>query len=282
MASLWILVSCVCFAAMTAVIKYSSVKINLFEIVFYRSVINLAIMGALIIIKKQSFKTSYFKGHFVRSSMGMLAMMMGFYALIQLPIATATSLTYTNPIFQTIIAFFQNQRKTSLALIASVLFGFIGCLILLNPKLSGLNHIAILVGIMSGLFTALAYFNVNKLIRAGETNLLVVFYFSLICSGFSLLCILLGSGFSPLQLDDLGMIVLIGLFGSIGQVALTHAYGHGNPIVVGTLSYSQIIFAAVLGYLIFAETISLFSVLGIVFILMAGLLSLLNSRKAKS
>lgn len=282
MASLWILVSCIFFAAMTAVIKLTSVKISLFEIVFYRSVINLFIMGSLIIIKKQSFKTPNFKGHFVRSTVGMIAMFMGFYALIQLPIATATSLTYTNPIFQTIIAFFQNRRKISIALIASVLLGFMGCLILLNPKLSGLNHVAIMIGIMAGLFTALAYFNVNKLIRAGESNLLVVFYFSLICSVFSLIGIMLGDGFSALELQDMLMILLIGIFGSVGQVTLTQAYGHGNPVVVGTLSYSQIIFAAILGYLIFSETISLYSVLGIILILMAGMVSLLNSRKAKS
>lgn len=279
MASLWILVSCIFFAAMSAVIKYSAVKVSLFEIVFYRSLINLVIMSGLIVIKKQTFKTKNFKGHFTRSTIGMIAMLMGFYALVHLPLATASSLTYTNPIFQTIIAFFQNTIKVTKALILTVILGFLGCLILLNPKLSGLDHTAIIVGIAAGFFTALAYFNVGKLIRAGESGLLVVFYFSLICSIFSFLLILLDGGFSWLNIHDVALVLMIGIFGTVGQITLTQAYGHGNPIVVGTLSYTQIVFAAILGYLIFSETISIYSSIGIALILIAGLVSLKYSKK---
>ncbi|AOA58060.1 DMT family transporter [Acinetobacter larvae] len=271
MASLWIIAACVFFALMSAVIKYTALKIGILEILFYRSLINLILISTVIRVKGLSFKTQRFSLHFLRSLLGVLAMYCGFYALIHLPLATAMTLSYTHPIFQTLIACLTQRALIGKFQILAVVLGFLGCLILLNPKFSNPNMWATCIGLLSGLFTALAYFNVGKLVRAGESEFLIIFNFSLVGTVFSLVAVTLMTGFSAVDSETLLGIVAIGLLGTMGQFALTRAYGHGNVMTVAVLSYNQIIFAVILGYVFFSESMTWSAMMGIIFIVAAGL-----------
>ncbi len=81
-----------------------------------------------------------------------------FYSLIHLPIATATTLGYTNPLFQSAIAFITTRGQLTGRLLFSVLLGFTGILVLLRPDAPNGEYVATLVGLAAGLLTALAYF----------------------------------------------------------------------------------------------------------------------------
>ncbi|HEI8866450.1 DMT family transporter [Serratia sp. AKBS12] len=281
MVALWMLVASVFFALMGASIKLASVKVGFFEIVFYRSFINVLIVAALIKIKNLGFRTRHLGLHMKRAAIGNAAMYCGFYSLIHLPIATATTLGYTNPIFQSVITFVTAKGQLTGRLLFSVLLGFVGILVLLRPDVPHGAYAATLIGLLSGLLTALAYFNVGKLVRTGEPELRVVFYFSLV--GTLVGVVMTGAiGFSALDLATLLNVCAIGVFGSLGQITMTRAYGSGNPVIVSILSYSTIIFSTLLGFLLFNEKLSSIAAAGMALIILSGGLAIARRPSAKT
>lgn len=280
MAALWMLLACVFFAAMAAVIKVLALKVTVIEILFYRGFLNLIFISILMKIRGVSFKTQVPQMHILRSAFGAIAMYCGFYALAHLPLGTASTLTYTHPIFQTLIGVLTERRSVHWFLILAVLLGFIGCVVLLNPQFSSDTHFAALIGILAGLFTALAYARVGKLVRGGEHELRIIFYFALVTTLLSVSITQLTGGFTVLTAQDTLWIFALGVFGTLGQMALTRAYGRANPIVVGTLAYSQIIFSLLLGYWFFSENISSSMIFGVALIIASGVLVLFKRIKA--
>lgn len=99
MVALWMVVASGFFALMGACIKLASTTVGFFDIIFYRSLINVLIVAALIKIQRLGFRTRHLGLHMKRAAIGNAAMYCGFYSLIHLPIATATTLGYTNPSF---------------------------------------------------------------------------------------------------------------------------------------------------------------------------------------
>ena len=279
MVALWMILACVFFAAMAAVIKVLAIKIAVIEILFYRGLLNLIFISIVIKLRGGTFKTKVPGMHVIRSGFGVLAMYCGFYALAYLPLGTASTLTYTHPIFQTIISATTDRKSINRWLIFSVMIGFVGCVVLLDPQFSSHRSQATLIGICSGLFTALAYARVGRMVRQGEPELLIIFYFALVTTIVSLVIILFGHGFTQLQQLDWLWVLALGITGTLGQMALTRAYGRANPIVVGTLSYSQIIFSLIIGYAFFAESISSSMIFGIVLIISSGLIVVFKRAK---
>lgn len=284
MVALWMVVASAFFALMGASIKLASAKVGFFEIIFYRSFINVLIVAALIKIKNIGFRTRKLGLHMQRAAIGNVAMYCGFYALIHLPIATATTLGYTNPIFQSVITFITAKGQLTGKLLFSVLLGFLGIIVLLRPDMPHGEYAATLIGLSAGLLTALAYFNVGKLVRSGEPELRVIFYFSLVGT---LVGVLMATtvGFSALDAGTFLCVCAIGLFGSLAQISMTRAYGSGNPVIVSILSYSTIIFSTLLGYLIFDESLSYIAAAGMALIILSGALAILRrapARKAKT
>ncbi|AHG18733.1 membrane protein [Chania multitudinisentens RB-25] len=281
MVALWMVAASAFFALMGACIKLASVKVGFFDIIFYRSFINVLIVAALIKIKNIGFRTRHLGLHMKRAAIGNAAMYCGFYSLIHLPIATATTLGYTNPIFQSVIVFITTKGQLTGKLLFAVLLGFAGILILLRPDVPNGEFAATIIGLLSGLLTALAYFNVGKLVRTGEPELRVVFYFSLVgtlVGGVMATSI----GFAALDAATLLCVCAIGVFGSLGQITMTRAYGSGNPVIVSILSYSTIIFSTLLGYLLFEEKLSSVAAIGIALIILSGALAILRRAPAKA
>lgn len=281
MVALWMIVASAFFALMGACIKLASAKVGFFDIVFYRSFINVAIVALLIKFKNIGFRTRHLGLHMKRAAIGNAAMYCGFYSLIHLPIATATTLGYTSPIFQSVITFVTAKGQLTGKLLFSVLLGFIGILVLLRPDVPHGEYTATLIGLLSGLLTALAYFNVGKLVRTGEPELRVVFYFSLVGTlvGAVMTSII---GFTALDAISLLCVFAIGIFGSLGQITLTRAYGKGNAVIVSILSYSTIIFSTLLGYLIFDESLSSMAAVGMALIILSGALAILRRTPKKT
>ena len=281
MVALWMVVASGLFALMGSSIKLASAKVGFFDIIFYRSVINVLIVAALIHVKNLGFRTQHLGLHMKRAAIGNAAMYCGFYSLIHLPIATATTLGYTNPIFQSAIAFVTSKGQLTGKLLFSVLLGFIGILVLLRPDTPNGEYAATLIGLLSGLLTALAYFNVGKLVRSGEPELRVVFYFSLVGTlvGGMMTTVV---GFTALDSAMMLCVCAIGVFGSLGQITMTRAYGSGNAVIVSILSYSTIIFSTLLGYLLFGEKLSYIAAGGMALIIFSGALAIVKRAPAKT
>ena len=274
------------FAAVGAFGKIAASDFSSFELAAYRSLIGVVLIGGTILGRALTQKTmpnrgivaqfssAQWRDHLWRGVFGSVSLFGYFYALTHLPLATATMLNYTSPLFLAVLSTFLMRAHFKPMLLASICIGFCGIALLLRPTFAGTSAAASIVGLLSGFFAASAYVNVRKLGDAGEPEWRVVFYFSVIsCAlGFLIHRIFYGA-FSALTASNWLNLGLMGAAATLAQLAMTRAYHAGNPLVVGSFAYSTVVFSAIVGVIFFNELLPLISVVGIAVIIGAGILA---------
>jgi drug/metabolite transporter (DMT)-like permease len=274
MTSSWMLVAGALFATMGAFAKYLADQFSGAELSMYRSLIALSAVAVVVLIRRQSLKTNFALGHFWRGATGTVSLVGYFYAMTQLPLATAITLNYTSPLWLTILSTLLLRERFRPMLIVTILVGFVGVALLLRPTFSDNNLTAGLIGLSSGFFAACAYVNVKKLGEAGEPEWRVVFYFGVVGFLGSALTQMVWQGhFNPIAMPSIWPLLAMGLAATVAQLAMTRAYHSGNTLVVGAFSYSTVIFAAVFGLVFFDERLPAVAWLGMGIIVVSGLLA---------
>lgn len=268
------------FAAMGVCAKLLAGQFTGAELSLYRSLISLLVIGSFVVWQRHSLATPFARGHFWRGATGTLSLIAYFYAMTQLPLATAVALNYTSPLWLALLsALFLGERFRPRLLVA-VGLGFIGSMLLLRPTFAGGQAVAGLIGLASGFCGACAYLNVKKLGAAGEPEWRVVFYFALAGTlGSALTHAAVWREFHPVAIRHLWLLFGMGLAATLAQLAMTRAYHRGNTLVVGALSYSTILFASLAGVLLFDEILPLAGWLGMGIVIASGLLAKSGSPK---
>ncbi len=250
------------------------------ELSMYRSLIALTAVGAVVMLRRQSLATPFWKGHFWRGFTGTISLVGYFYTMTQLPLATAIMLNYTSPLWLTVLSKLLLRERFQPVLVAAILLGLVGVALLLRPTFSDDNLTAGLIGLASGFFAACAYVNVKKLGEAGEPEWRVVFYFGVIgLIGSAIVQMVWQGGFHPLTIGSLWPLLAMGLAATVAQLAMTRAYHSGNTLVVGAFAYSTVIFAALFGWVFFDEKIPPIAWVGMAIIVASGMMAKLASEK---
>jgi drug/metabolite transporter (DMT)-like permease len=278
MRSLWMLVSGFLFACMGVLVKLSAVYFSSIELVFYRSIIGFLIICVIVSVRHLPLSTLYWKNHCWRGLSGLGSVLMFFYCITQLPLATAVTFNYTSPLFLTLLTTMILKDHFQWLLAVAVVLGFAGVVLLLRPSLQEDQWSGGLIGLASGFFAAIAYLNIRHLGNLGEPDWRVVFYFTLISTILTSIWMLFNT-FHPITPVNFLLLLGIGITATLAQLALTRAYHTGKILVVGALAYSTVVFASLWGILIWGELLSLTSWLGIGLIVAGGLLSLRASIK---
>lgn len=259
------------FATMGAAVRYSSQFLTNEMVVFLRNIFGFLFL--LPWLHKKGFRnlgTKRPKTHLLRSLSGLTAMYCFFYAIANLQLAEAVLLNYASPIFIAVIALVWLGEKASPKLIAAVLLGFIGICFILKPGI-GILQAAAWVGLLSAVFAALAMVTIRNL-SATEPITRIVFYYCLICS--------VVSAFPAIwawQTPPLGVLLVMGFAGLVattGQMLLTYSYSLAPAARVGPYTYAAVIFAAIYGWIIWSERPDLFSAIGAVLVIIAGIMAL--------
>jgi len=279
--SLWMLVAAFFFAVMGVLVKIASHKYSSAELVFYRSLVGLVFIYSYVRQQKLSLKTAYFSKQMSRSIIGFISMVMFFFAISELPLATAITLNYTSPLAMAAILTLVLHEKPKKILIAALITGFIGVVFLLKPSLHHGQLVAGGFGLLSGLLAGLVYVHVTELGRAGEPDWRTVFYFSLVCTLGGGLWMLIHH-FHPLEAKDIPVLAGMGICATIAQLAMTRAYRTGNPLVVGSLAYSTVVLASLFGILLWEEMLSLDSWIAIALIISSGVMSVISNAKVQT
>ena len=272
------LVSGFLFACMGVLVKLSAVYFSSIELVFYRSMIGFLIICVIVSVRHLPLSTLYWKNHCWRGLSGLGSVLMFFYCITQLPLATAVTLNYTSPLFLTLLTTMILKDHFHWLLAVAVVLGFAGVVLLLRPSLQEDQWSGGLIGLASGFFAAIAYLNIRHLGNLGEPDWRVVFYFTLISTIITSIWMLFNT-FHPITPVNFLLLLGIGITATLAQLALTRAYRTGKILVVGALAYSTVVFASLWGILIWGELLSLTSWLGIGLIVAGGLLSLRASIK---
>jgi drug/metabolite transporter (DMT)-like permease len=278
MRSLWMLVAGFLFSCMGALVKLGSTYFSSTELVFYRSIIGFLIICVIVGIKRLPISTLHWKNHCWRGLSGLGSLLMFFYCITKLPLATAVTLSYTSPLFLTLFTTIMLKEHFHWLLAVAVTIGFAGVILLLHPSIQEDQWTGGLIGLASGFLAAVAYLNIKFLGNLGEPDWRVVFYFTLISTIITSIWMMFDT-FHPITPFNFLLLMGIGITATLAQLALTRAYHTGKVLVVGTLAYSTVLFACVWGILIWGEALSLLSLIGIGCIVAGGLLSLKTSIK---
>lgn len=172
------------FSAMGAMVKYLSTHLPNEMVVFFRSAMGLAAL--LPWVWRRGFgqlKTRQWRGHLLRGLAGLAAMYCYFFAIAHMPLAEATLLNYSTPLFVPFIAMLWLGEKISHRLWAAIGLGFFGIVLILKPGPKLFTPVS-LIGVASGIFAALAMTSIRRLTRS-EPTLRIVFYFSAVGTAVS-------------------------------------------------------------------------------------------------
>jgi drug/metabolite transporter (DMT)-like permease len=265
------------FAVMGAIIKKLSATLPNEMIVFFRNAVGLAVLMPWVLHRGwRTLKTSRPRGHLVRSLFGVAAMYCFFYAIAHLPLAEATVLNYSTPLFVPFIAWLWLSEPVPPVLRWILAVGFLGVALILKPGHALFTAVS-LVGLASGLFAAVAMVGVRSLARSEPTTR-IVFYFTLVGCAVSVIPLLWAWRAPPIALW--GWLAAMGTAASAAQLLMTRAYASAPAAQVGPFAYSTAVFAALIGWLLWAEGFDVLSLAGAMLIAVAGALTIRRTARA--
>ena len=273
----WMVLASLLFATMSVCIKFAAAHFDTFELVCYRGAIGVLIMGALCRQQGVPLATPVPMMHVWRTVVGVTSLAAWFYAIAHLPLATAMTLNYMSGIWVAVFLIgstlvlgrLQDASKQG-PMVLTLLAGFAGVVMILRPTIEQNQLFAGLIGLMSGLISALAYMQVAALGRMGEPESRTVFYFSLGACLTGGVCMLF-TGVSTWTWPQALWLLPIGVLAALGQLCMTRAYTSGATLVVANLQYSGIVFSALYGLFLFGDTLSILGWSGMGLIIASGI-----------
>lgn len=277
---LYIIASAFCFALMNAFIRLSGDLPSL-QKAFFRNFV--ALLFAYGVMRKEHVKMGWNKGDgkylFFRAFFGTCGIICNFYAVDHLVLSDASMLNKMSPFFAIIFSFLILREKVNMVQFVSVIVAFTGCLFIVKPTFSNMDLIPSLIGLCGGLGAGIAYTMVRILGKRGVKGPFIVFFFST----FSCLVTLpyLIFYYEPMSPEQLGYLLLAGLAATGGQFGITAAYFHAPAIEISVYDYSQVVFAAVIGFFLFGQIPDKYSFFGYILICTTAVVMFLyNKRKA--
>ena len=249
------------FSLMDVLIKITN-EYDVGQVMFSRAIFGLIPIFFLIPKEKLKnfYKTKYVSLHFYRSFIGAIAMYAIFVGLRNLELAEVTSMAFSGPIWVVIFSILFLGEKVRITRWLAVGLGFLGVLIISKPGFDNLNLYYIFPIIFTLGFAGVSIF-IRKLTLVGEPVYLIAFYFSICSAIFGLFTLPLGGWLIP-TIYDLGLLILIGLFGSIANLLLTKSYQLAEVSLTTPLKYLSLVFAIIFGFYFFNEIPTIYTLSG--------------------
>ncbi len=270
------------FTAMSALIKAAD-RVPAGQAVFFRASMSLPIILVWLMIRAEvaeGLRTQSWKGHAVRGIAGSLAMGLGFAGLKYLPLPEVTALRFVTPIFIVLFAAVMLGERIRAIRITAVASGLAGVVIILWPRLTLSGEGGELFGaglvLASATLAALAQIFVKSM-AGREQTAAIVFYFSLTATVLSLTTIPFGWVVPTGR--ELVLLVGAGIIGGAGQILLTSSYRFADAGVLAPFTYVSMIWAVLIGFVVFDEVPTVPMLSGAALIIAAGVAIWLRERK---
>lgn len=270
------------FAIMGAFAKLASEHMSSLEVVFFRNIFGVVIIGYAIYKTPMVHEGGKPFLLFFRGFMGFSALLAYFYNIANIPLGDAVTFSKTAPIFTAIFAWLFLKERLSITAWLAVFIGFGGILLITQPTGIGFSKYDIL-GVFSGVGAALAYTSVRELKKYYDTRAIVL-SFTLIGTIGPIILFVLSKYFYIHELDFmLGEFIMpsgivwvyvfgLGILGTLSQYFMTKAYGETKAGIVGAVSYTNIVFAILVGLLLGDSLPSPMTTSGILLIVFAGIM----------
>jgi drug/metabolite transporter (DMT)-like permease len=259
-AVLLMVTGCLLFSIMGALVKLLGQKLDSFQIAFFRCFFGFIAILPFVLLKPgcRAFRTTHFYGHFLRGALGVAAVVAGFYATTRLPLTDSTAISFTAPLFMILTAIFLLGEKVRWRRGLATVAGFIGVLVMVRPD-RGTLDLGAMVGLFGAFLGALSTTLIKRL-SATEEALTILIYFGL----FSSILTAIPAYFvwHSLTGGELALLALVGALGAVGQFCQVRAFAAGELMAVAPIDYSRLIFAGIMGFLLFAELPDRYTLVG--------------------
>lgn len=261
---IYILCAGFCFALMTFFVRLSG-DLPTMEKAFFRNAVAAIVSIVMLSRSKEKFhiQRTSFGPLFLRCLCGTTGLICNFYAIDKLNISDANMLNKLSPFFAIIASYFVLKEKANNIEWTTVIVAFIGALFIIKPSLE-LTSIYALIGMLGGLGAGIAYTYVRKLGKMGERGIIIVMCFS--CFSCLVTLPFLLFNFVPMSMKQFVILLLAGISATGGQLSITKAYTFAPAKEISVFDYTQVIFAAVLGYLFLGQIADIYSIIGYVII----------------
>ena len=268
------------FSLMDVLIKITY-KFDVGQVMFSRALFGLIPIFFLIPKKqlKDFYKTKYKGLHFYRSFIGTIAMYAIFVGLRNLELAEVTSMAFSGPIWVVIFSILFLGEKIKAKRWIAVGLGFTGVLVISKPGFDNLNFYYIYPVIFTLGFAGVSIF-IRRLTLLGEPVYLIAFYFSVCSAIFGLFTLPFGGWLMPSGYE-LGLLILIGLLGSIANLLLTKSYQLAEVSLTTPLKYLSLVFATIFGFYIFNEVPTIYTLYGASLIIISSAIIFVREHQLK-
>jgi drug/metabolite transporter (DMT)-like permease len=248
-----------CFAIMAIFIRFAGDDAHTTVIVCMRNVLSLLILLPFIMKDGvKAFKTDRMGRHVMRSAIGIISMHMWFYSLLVMPVSEAVALSFTTPIFVTILAMLFLGERAGIRRWSAIIIGFVGTLVILRPEAGNISQGAYLVLVSSFLMAVVSI--LVKTLTKTDNIVLIVFYMALFMAIFAAP----GAWYfwEPFGWETLGYMAGIAVSSTFAHLFLAKAYTKAEMVVLMPFDFSRLIFVSLFAFIFFNEWIDWWTVLG--------------------
>ena len=253
------------FASMSFFVRLSG-DLPTMEKAFFRNAVAVLVAAFMLARTKEGFHVQ--KGSWpdllMRSFCGTVGLICNFYAVDHMNIADANILNKLSPFFAVLMSYFILKEKANKVEWACVAVAFIGAVFVVKPAFN-MQFVNAMIGVIGGLGAGIAYTFVRKLGKKGERGPIIVMVFST----FSCLCTVpfLISEFQPMKAVQLLCLLMAGVSAAGGQIFITKAYTKAPAKEISVFDYTQVLFAALLGFVFFGQIPDWMSLVGYLIII---------------
>ena len=253
------------FASMSFFVRLSG-DVPTMEKAFFRNAVAVLVAAFMLARTKEGFHVQ--KGSWpdllMRSFCGTVGLICNFYAVDHMNIADANILNKLSPFFAILMSYFILKEKANKVEWACVAVAFIGAVFVVKPAFN-MQFVNAMIGVTGGLGAGIAYTFVRKLGKKGERGPIIVMVFST----FSCLCTVpfLISEFQPMKAVQLLCLLMAGVSAAGGQIFITKAYTKAPAKEISVFDYTQVLFAALLGFVFFGQIPDWMSLVGYLIII---------------
>jgi drug/metabolite transporter (DMT)-like permease len=282
---MWKILSALVFTLMLTLVKIAGERIPVGQLLFARNFFGLIPIAIVIWWTghlHDALRTQSVGGHVKRAISGMVAMGLWFMALQYLTFPEATAIVYAAPLIMVIFAATLLGETVRIYRWSAVLVGLVGVSVILAPQLRGgfdiMNDTAALgaaLALVAACFMALTSIFVRQLARTEPTYTIVLYF---LIAGTAVTALTAPTWVVP-SWTDLGILVLIGILGGIGQIFLTHAFQNAEASVIAPFEYTSMIWVVAIGYFVFAEVPTVNVIIGAAIVVASGIYVIYRERQ---
>ena len=264
----WLSIGAFLFSITDVIVKLLGRKFDPMELALFRYGIGMIILTPIFIkMGLENLKTKKIGLHIIRMLLAMLAQVGIFITVINIPLADATAIFFSKPLFTTIIAVFLVSEIVSKRRWSATAIGFLGVIIMVRPGDGSMNLIA-LVGVAAALTFAIANVLIRVLSRTEPPNRILFYYHIGGIIVFTGPAIFVWQ--TPIGIEWV-LLISVAVLTTIGMTCFVRAFSIGEANAVGPIEYVRLIYAAIFGYFVFSEIPSLWTGVGAILIIASAI-----------